>query len=173
MQLEIDKKINDVISYMTNRLTQLGEEKEELMKYQKLDRERRILEYRLMSSEVPSITIYVVIIVIVIVIVEFLFVVRLQILVIVVVAFFNIRNREKTREKTRKKQLDTKTLKKINITQNSFYSIFFVLIFIFILFFNLSFFRCYVVLLFYRFIVLLDSHSFPLSSHAICYRYSF
>lgn len=45
------EKINETLSYMEERLGELRGEKEELTKYQQLDRERRALEYTLYDKE--------------------------------------------------------------------------------------------------------------------------
>lgn len=44
-------KINEVLDYIKERLTELEEEKEELSQYQTLDRSRRSLEYTIYMRE--------------------------------------------------------------------------------------------------------------------------
>ena len=45
------EKINETLEYMENKLEELSEEKEELDAYQKLDRDRRAVEYTLYDKE--------------------------------------------------------------------------------------------------------------------------
>lgn len=45
------EKINETLEYMENKLEELRGEKEELGEYQKLDRERRAVEYTLYDKE--------------------------------------------------------------------------------------------------------------------------
>ncbi|KAL3674040.1 hypothetical protein V7S43_001722 [Phytophthora oleae] len=48
-------KIQEVVSYIEERLTELEEEKEELKEYQQLDREQRALEYTMHEKELQSV----------------------------------------------------------------------------------------------------------------------
>lgn len=45
------KQIDQVVRYLEERLKELDEEKEELREYQKLDKQRRALEYTLLDHE--------------------------------------------------------------------------------------------------------------------------
>ncbi|KAI9907783.1 hypothetical protein PsorP6_004763 [Peronosclerospora sorghi] len=49
------KKIQDVVSYIEERLSELEEEKEELKEYQQLDREQRALEYTMHEKELQEV----------------------------------------------------------------------------------------------------------------------
>mmetsp|Transcript_7907 Transcript_7907/g.33278 ORF Transcript_7907/g.33278 Transcript_7907/m.33278 type:complete len:1220 (+) Transcript_7907:138-3797(+) len=50
------EKTNELIEYINERLAELEEEKEELSEYQKLDRERRCLEYTIYDKQLNSAT---------------------------------------------------------------------------------------------------------------------
>jgi hypothetical protein len=45
------KQIDQVVHYLEDRLRELDEEKEELKKYQQLDKQRRSLEYTILDHE--------------------------------------------------------------------------------------------------------------------------
>ena len=45
------KQIDQVVRYLEERLRELDEEKEELKKYQQLDKQRRSLEYTILDHE--------------------------------------------------------------------------------------------------------------------------
>lgn len=45
------KQIDQVVQYLEERLRELDEEKEELKKYQQLDKQRRSLEYTIFDKE--------------------------------------------------------------------------------------------------------------------------
>jgi hypothetical protein len=45
------KQIDQVVHYLEERLRELDEEKEELKKYQQLDKQRRSLEYTILDHE--------------------------------------------------------------------------------------------------------------------------
>jgi structural maintenance of chromosome 3 (chondroitin sulfate proteoglycan 6) len=45
------KQIDQVVRYLEERLKELDEEKEELREYQKLDKQRRALEYTILDNE--------------------------------------------------------------------------------------------------------------------------
>jgi len=45
------KQIDQVVQYLEERLRELDEEKEELRKYQQLDKQRRSLEYTIFDKE--------------------------------------------------------------------------------------------------------------------------
>jgi chromosome segregation ATPase len=45
------KQIDQVVRYLEDRLRELDEEKEELKKYQQLDKQRRSLEYTILDHE--------------------------------------------------------------------------------------------------------------------------
>lgn len=47
-------QILEVVAYIEERLKELDEEKEELQKYQKLDKERRTLEYTIFDKELAD-----------------------------------------------------------------------------------------------------------------------
>lgn len=48
------KQIIQVVQYLDERLKELDEEKEELRKYQQLDKQRKSLEYAIYSKEVQD-----------------------------------------------------------------------------------------------------------------------
>ena len=48
------EKSAELIKYVNERLSELEEEKEELSEYQKLDRERRCLEYTIYDKQLNS-----------------------------------------------------------------------------------------------------------------------
>jgi len=48
------KQIIQVVQYLDERLKELDEEKEELRKYQHLDKQRKSLEYAIFSKEVQD-----------------------------------------------------------------------------------------------------------------------
>jgi len=48
------KQIIQVVQYLDERLKELDEEKEELRKYQQLDKQRKSLEYAIFSKEVQD-----------------------------------------------------------------------------------------------------------------------